>query len=174
MIRKLKDMPMTIAADARIAENATLVGQLTIDSKASVWYGAVLRGDNGPIYVGANSAVEDNAVLHNQTVLGQNVVIGHSAIVHGCTVEDNCLIGMNAVVMNGAVIGQGSMVAAGSLVKKGMIVPPNSLVMGVPAKVVGPLNDAQKEYVRGAMEEYLMLSALQLPLWSELSAENED
>ena len=174
MIRKLKDMTMTVAPNARVAENATLVGQLSIGSKASIWYGAVLRGDSGPICVGANCAIEDNAVLHNHTVLGENVVVGHNAIVHGCTVEDDCLIGMNAVVMNGAVIGKGSMVAAGSLVKKGMIVPAGSLVMGSPAKVVGPLNEAQKEYVRSAKEEYLMLSALQLPLWSEVSAENKD
>ena len=169
MIRKLNDMQMTVAADARIAENATLVGQLTIGSKASVWYGAVLRGDSGHIVVGENCAIEDNAILHSCAVLGRNVVVGHNAIVHGCTVEDDCLIGMNATVLNGAVIGKGSLVAAGSLVKKGMIVPPGSLVMGVPAKIVGPLNDAQREYVASAAQEYLGLSALQLPCWPQLT-----
>lgn len=168
MIRKLNGMDMTIAADARIAENATLVGQLTIESKASIWYGAVLRGDSGHIVVGENCAIEDNVILHNHAVLGKNVVVGHNAIVHGCTVEDDCLIGMGAIVMNGAVIGRGSLVAAGSLVKKGMIVPPDSLVMGAPAKVVGPLNESQQEYVRSSAEEYLRLSALQLPLWEEI------
>ncbi|MGW3862846.1 gamma carbonic anhydrase family protein, partial [Streptomyces sp. NPDC005047] len=115
---------------------------------ASVWYGAVLRGDVERISVGADSNVQDNCTLHADpgfpVTVGERVSIGHNAVVHGATVEDDCLIGMGATVLNGAVIGAGSLVAAQALVPQGMRVPPGSLVAGVPAKVRRELTEEER------------------------------
>lgn len=168
MIRILPNMPMQIAPDARIAENASVIGQVRISSGASVWYGAVLRGDAGAITIGCRSAIEDNVTLHGHVVVGEDVVIGHNAIVHHCTIERGCLIGMGATVMSGAVIGEGSLVAAGCLVTENTIVPPHSLIRGVPGVVVGPLSGEQEAYVRGSAGAYLAFAQMQLPCWREL------
>ncbi|SEB71560.1 Carbonic anhydrase or acetyltransferase, isoleucine patch superfamily [Nocardioides exalbidus] len=124
---------------AWLAPNATLIGDVTVGEDASVWFGAVIRGDGAHISVGARSNVQDNAVFHADPgfalTLGADVAVGHAAVLHGCTVDDGVLVGMGAVVMNGAHIGSGSIVAAGALVTEGTVVPPRSLVAGVPAKV---------------------------------------
>ena len=134
---------------AWVAPNATLVGSVTIEAGASVWYGAVLRADNEPITIGARSNVQDNCVFHvdvdRPVRLGEGVSVGHGAVVHGATVGDHVLIGMSATVMNGAVVGNESMIAAGALVTEGMEVPPRSLVAGVPGKVRRELTDAEVE-----------------------------
>lgn len=131
---------------AFLAENAALIGDVAIGPGVSVWYGAVLRADTGSITVGANTNIQDCAVVHTGTGfpvrIGSNVTVGHCALVHGCTVGDGALIGMHATVLNGAVIGAGSVVAAGALVTEGAVIPPGSLVMGVPGKVRGPVGDA--------------------------------
>ena len=147
-----------------VAPTATLIGDVTLQKDASVWYGAVLRGDIEPIVIGEGSNVQDNAVLHcskeRPLTVGRNVTIGHSAVVHGCTVEDDVLIGMHATLLNGCVIGKGSIVAAGALVPEGMIVPPGSIVMGVPAHVRGPLNERQAGMAAEGGEEYRELARL--------------
>lgn len=134
---------------AWVASNATLIGSVTIEPGASIWYGAVLRADNEPITIGARSNVQDNCVFHvdvdRPVRLGEGVSVGHGAVVHGATIGDHVLIGMGAIVMNGAVVGAESMIAAGALVTEGMDIPPRSLVAGVPGKVRRELSDAEVE-----------------------------
>ncbi|MEV5009009.1 gamma carbonic anhydrase family protein [Streptomyces sp. NPDC093064] len=134
---------------AFVAPTATVIGDVALGAGASVWYGAVLRGDVERIAVGAGSNVQDNCTLHADpgfpVGVGERVSIGHNAVVHGATVEDDCLIGMGATVLNGAVIGAGSLVAAQALVPQGMRVPPGSLVAGVPAKIRRELTQEERE-----------------------------
>ncbi|WP_112469608.1 gamma carbonic anhydrase family protein [Streptomyces triticisoli] len=135
--------------EAFVAPTATVIGDVSLGAGASVWYGAVLRGDVERIAVGASSNVQDNCTLHADpgfpVGVGERVSIGHNAVVHGATVEDDCLIGMGATVLNGAVIGAGSLVAAQALVPQGMRVPPGSLVAGVPAKVRRELTEEERQ-----------------------------
>lgn len=140
-----------IDASAFVAPTASVIGSVTLGAGASVWYGAVVRGDVEEISVGASSNVQDNCTLHADpgfpVSVGERVSIGHNAVVHGATVEDDCLIGMGATVLNGAVIGAGSLVAAQALVPQGMVVPPGSLVAGVPAKVRRELSEEERQGV---------------------------
>jgi carbonic anhydrase/acetyltransferase-like protein (isoleucine patch superfamily) len=134
---------------AWVAPTATIIGSVTIEAGASIWYGAVLRADNEPITIGARCNVQDNCAFHvdagRPVSLGEGVSVGHGAVVHGATIGDNVLVGMGAILMNGAVIGDESMIAAGALVTEGMEVPPRSLVAGVPGKIRRELNDAEVE-----------------------------
>ncbi|MFG3294764.1 gamma carbonic anhydrase family protein [Streptomyces sp. NPDC048179] len=134
-----------------VAPTASVIGDVTLKAGASVWYGAVIRGDVETITVGAQANVQDNATLHADpgfpVRIGERVSIGHNAVVHGATVEDDCLIGMGATVLNGAVIGEGSLVAAQALVPQGMVVPAGSLVAGVPAKVRRELSAEERQGV---------------------------
>jgi carbonic anhydrase/acetyltransferase-like protein (isoleucine patch superfamily) len=136
---------------AFVAPTASVIGDVTLHAGASVWYGAVVRGDVETITVGADANVQDNVTLHADpgfpVSVGERVSIGHNAVVHGATVEDDCLIGMGATVLNGAVIGAGSLVAAQALVPQGMVVPPGSLVAGVPAKVRRELSEEERQGV---------------------------
>ena len=149
---------------AFVAPNATVQGDVILKAGSTVWYGAVLRGDDGTLTIGENSNVQDNAVLHTgpglDVTIGRGVSIGHGAIVHGCTVGDNCLIGMHATILNGAVIGAGSLIAAGALVPEKMVVPAGSLVIGVPGKVMHPVSAAQAAGIKANEEEYLELAKL--------------
>ncbi len=151
-----------IAPDAFVAPTATVIGQVRLGAKASVWYGAVLRGDRDAIVVGDGSNVQDGCVLHadpgHPCRLGAGVSVGHLAVVHGCTIDDEVLIGMGAVVLNGATVGSGSIVAAGAVVLEGAEVPPGSLVAGVPGKVRRALSDDEWERVRGNARNYVTLS----------------
>lgn len=134
--------------EAFTAPTSVVIGDVTLHAGASVWYGAVLRADFGPIVIGADSNIQDNCTLHVDPgfpiTVGERVSVGHNAVLHGATVEDDCLIGMGATVLNGAVIGAGSLVAAQALVPQGMRVPPGSLVAGVPAKVKRPLTEEER------------------------------
>ena len=129
----------TIADDAFVAATATLIGDVTIESGASVWYGAVLRGDDGPIVVRANANVQDGSVLHCPpgvtTEIGPGATVAHQCVVHGAVLEENALVGNGSVVLDGARIGAGSMVAAFSLVSPNMVIPPGVLAAGSPAVV---------------------------------------
>lgn len=140
-----------------VAPGATVVGEVRLGERASVWYGAVLRGDTEPITVGDRTNIQDGAVLHADpgfpATVGSGCVVGHKAIVHGATVEDGSLIGMNATVLNGARIGAGSVVGAGAVVPEGREFPPCSLILGIPAKRVGEVSEGQiQEIERGATE----------------------
>lgn len=131
-----------------IAKNATVVGDVKLGDHASVWYGAVLRGDINRIVVGHHSNIQDNAVLHLADdygcLVGNYVTVGHSAIVHACKVGDEVLIGMGAIILDGAVIGKQSLIGAKALVTQGMKIPPGSLVLGAPAKVVRKLTPKER------------------------------
>jgi carbonic anhydrase/acetyltransferase-like protein (isoleucine patch superfamily) len=140
-----------IDGEAFVAPTSSVIGDVTLEAGASVWYGAVVRGDVERISVGAQSNIQDNCTLHADpgfpVSIGARVSVGHNAVVHGATVEDDCLIGMGATVLNGAVIGAGSLVAAQALVPQGMRVPPGSLVAGVPAKVRRELTEEERQGV---------------------------
>jgi len=152
-----------VSPEAFVADGATLVGAVTLGSRASVWFGAVIRADGAPIEVGEGSNVQDGCVLHTDpgfpVAVGARVSLGHRAVIHGCTVQDDALIGMGAVVLNGAVIGSGSLVAAGSVVLEGTVVPPGSLVAGVPGKVKREVTDAERDRVRLGAESYVARAA---------------
>lgn len=153
-----------VAATAWVHPSATVIGDVTLGDDVSVWPGAVLRGDRDAIVVGAETNVQDGAVLHCDPGLpcriGARVTVGHRAVVHGCTIEDGALIGIGAIVLNGAVVGAGSLVAAGAVVGEGQVIPPDSLVVGVPARVLKPLSEAQRARVRGGFETYVKLKEL--------------
>jgi carbonic anhydrase/acetyltransferase-like protein (isoleucine patch superfamily) len=142
-----------------VAPGAVIVGDVTLHAEASVWYNAVLRGDNTPIVIGEGTNLQDGVVVHTDptapVTLGRGVSVGHNAVIHGATVEDDCLIGMAATLLNGCVIGSGSLVAAGALVTEGMIVPPGSLVAGVPAKVRRELSADERASIQRNAEVYL-------------------
>lgn len=146
-----------------IAPNATVIGDVTLGPKSSVFYGAVLRGDIARIVVGEGTNIQDNAVVHLaddlDAVIGAWCTIGHSAIVHACTIEDECLIGMGATVLDGARIGARSLIGAGALVTPRTVIPPGSMVVGAPAKVVRPLRPEEQAALRGWAEKYVIVSA---------------
>lgn len=142
-----------------IAQSATLIGKVRILAGASVWFGAVLRGDIDEIVLGAGSNLQDNAVVHTEAgspaIIGAGVSVGHGAVVHGCTIEDGCLVGMNATVLTGAVVGRDSLIAAGSVVLEGATIPPRSLVAGIPGKVRRELTDEEIAGMHGNSERYV-------------------
>jgi carbonic anhydrase/acetyltransferase-like protein (isoleucine patch superfamily) len=144
---------------AFIAPTAVVLGDVTLGPRASVWYQAVLRGDMAAIIIGEATNLQDGTIVHvdegKPAVIGARVGVGHRAILHGCTVEDDCLIGMGSVLLNGVRIGTGSVVGAGAVVLEGVQVPPGSLVVGVPARVVGTVDDALRARIRGTCEHYV-------------------
>ena len=155
-------MKKNVFPGAYVAPNATIVGDVTLEKNANIWYGAVLRGDSGAITVGAGTNIQDNCVIHDKTTLGAGCTVGHGAILHGCTVGNNSLIGMGAIVLNDAVIEENCMIGAGALVTGGTHIPAGSLVLGSPAKVVKPLTEAQLAYIREDAENYVNLAKAQL------------
>lgn len=137
---------------AFIADTARVVGDAALGEDVSVWFSAVIRADRVRIVVGDRSNIQDNAVLHGSpgypTTIGSGVSVGHGAIIHGCTIADDVLIGMGAIVMNGAVIGTGSIIGAGAVVTEGKVIPPHSVVLGVPGKVVSETNEEQRASIQ--------------------------
>jgi carbonic anhydrase/acetyltransferase-like protein (isoleucine patch superfamily) len=157
---ELKGVRPHLGREVFVADGARVIGDVHLGDQASVWFGAVLRGDYMPIRVGARTNVQDNAVLHitsgeSPTTLGDDVTVGHAAIVHGCTVGHRCLVGMGSVVLDGAVIGDDSFIAAGSLVTPGTVIPPRSFVLGRPAKAVRAVSDRDLETIRVAAARYV-------------------
>ena len=141
-----------------IAQGAHVIGDVHLADGVSVWFGAVLRGDIEPIRVGADSNVQDGAILHTDegypVDIGRRVTIGHAAIIHGATIEDEALIGMGATLLSGSTVGRGAVVAAGALVPEGATIPPGAPAMGVPARVVRALSDEEKTRVTRGTENY--------------------
>ncbi len=134
----------TVHDSAYVDDQAVVIGDVVVDKHASVWPNATLRGDDGTVRVGAESSIQDNAVLHEGPEVGQRVTVGHSAIVHGCDVGDETLVGMNATVLTGAEIGERCIVAAGAVVREGETVPPDTLVGGVPATPIKDLSTVDR------------------------------
>jgi len=149
----------SIAASAWVADTATVRADVTLSDDTSVWFGAVLRGDEESIFVGRRTNIQDCAVVHvtreHPVRIGADVTVGHGAVVHGCTIEDGALIGIGATVLDGAVVGAGAMVAAGAVVPPGMRIPPGTLAVGVPATVRGPLTDEHKAAITRGRDHYL-------------------
>ena len=141
-----------------IADTATVIGKVRLKADASVWFGAVLRGDNEWIEIGDNSNVQDNCTCHTDLgfplTIGANCTVGHNVILHGCTIEDGALIGMGSIVMNGARIGRNSVVGAGAIVTEGKVFPENSLILGAPARVARRLEPEQIAAMSGAAKFY--------------------
>jgi carbonic anhydrase/acetyltransferase-like protein (isoleucine patch superfamily) len=142
-----------------IAETAVLIGRVRLKRDASVWFGAVLRGDNEWIELGERSQIQDNATLHTDPgfplTIGADCVIGHNVILHGCTIGDTSLIGMGAIILNGARVGNNSLVGAGALVTEGKSFPDNALIVGAPARVVRTLDASAAEMIRGGADIYV-------------------
>jgi carbonic anhydrase/acetyltransferase-like protein (isoleucine patch superfamily) len=158
MIYELDGIRPQIDPTAWVAPTAVLIGNVIVEAGANIWFGAVLRGDNEPIVVGAGSNVQESAVLHTDMgfplTIGANCTIGHKAMLHGCTIEAGSLIGMGATLLNGAKIGAGSLVGACALVTEGKEIAPGSLVMGAPAKVVRELDAAAQARLLKSAEGY--------------------
>ena len=148
----------TTDEDVLICEGACVVGDVTLAPGVSVWYNAVVRGDEGAIAVGGNTNIQDCAVLHAETVVGRDCTVGHGAILHGCTLGDNTLIGMGAIVLNGARIGSNCIVGAGALVTGKLDAPDGSMILGSPAKVVRPLTEEEIAGNRRAAQDYLHMA----------------
>ncbi len=152
-----------IDTSAFVAPGAVVVGDVRIGEESSVWYQCVLRADIQKISIGKGSNIQDGTIVHLAsdigTTVGDYVSVGHRVLLHACAIEDECLIGMGAIVMDGARIGSRSLVAAGSLVTKGLQIPPGSLVMGSPARVVRPLSEEEQKDIRKLAEKYIRVSA---------------
>jgi carbonic anhydrase/acetyltransferase-like protein (isoleucine patch superfamily) len=160
MIRPYKGIYPKLAPSAYVDQGAHVIGDVTLGERASVWPGAVVRGDVNRITIGDDTNIQDGSVLHGEldkypVVVGNRVTVGHMVCLHGCVVEDDCLIGIGAIVLNGAKVGRGSVIAAGALVPEEMEIPPESLVMGVPAKAKRQVTEAEKTRFRENAQRYI-------------------
>ncbi len=151
-----------IHASAWIAPNAVVVGEVTLAARASVWYGCVLRGDIAPIRIGEETNIQDLTVVHVDrgcpVELGARVTVGHRAVVHGCVVEDDALIGMGAILLSGCRIGKGALIAAGAVVREGFEVPAGRIAAGVPARLLGEVEDSHVRRSAAGAASYVSLS----------------
>ena len=160
MLYRLGELEVdTAGEDYFVAESADVIGNVRLESNASIWFNAVVRGDNELITIGENSNVQDCSVLHTDVgcplTIGKNVTIGHKVMLHGCTIGDNSLVGINAVVLNGAKVGKNCLIGANSLVTEGKEIPDGSLVMGSPAKVIKTLSEEQQSQLLRSAEIYV-------------------
>lgn len=151
----------TVGPAVLLAPGAAIVGDVRLEDDVSIWYGAVLRGDVSSIQVGARSNIQDGAVIHvadnTPCVVGADTVVGHRAMLHACRVEDACLIGMQATILDEAVIGRGSIVGAGALVTQGVVIPPHSMVLGAPGRVIRKLTEEDEQFHRAVAAKYVRL-----------------
>lgn len=156
---RLGDTRVECHPESWVAPNAVLVGKVKLEAGASVWFNAVLRGDNELIHIGENSNVQDGTVMHTDMgfplTLGKGVTIGHNVMLHGCTVGDYSLIGINAVVLNGAKIGKNCLIGANALIPEGKVIPDGSVVMGSPGKVVRELTEQQIKMLEASAAHYV-------------------
>lgn len=162
MIKSFKGITPKINSKAYIAENATIIGNVSILEDSSIWFGAVLRGDVDYISIGKGSNIQENSVLHvdrNSPVnIGNNVTIGHNAIIHGCTIGNNTLIGMGAIILNGVKIGENTLVGAGTLVTQNKVIPSGVLVVGNPGKVIRNLSEDEILSLKESAKNYVIES----------------
>ena len=159
---KLEGVAPHVEQGAWVAPEATLIGDVHVETGASVWYGVVIRADCERIAIGEHINIQDGSVLHADpnlpVIVGNRVSVGHGAILHGCTIEDDVLVGMGAIVLNGARIGSGCLIAAGAVVLEGTSVPPNSLIAGVPGKVRRETTAAERENTISNAHTYMRLA----------------
>jgi len=158
MLVKIGMKAPEVHSDTFVAENATLTGEVKIGPGASVWYGAVLRGDFARIEVGAGSNIQDTCVLHvvgdKPVLIGDRVTVGHGAILHGCKIGSGTIVGMGAIILDGAEIGEGCLIGAGALVPPGKVIPPRSLAVGAPAKVTKEFTAEEAQKLQGNAAAY--------------------
>jgi len=151
--------PQMTGDDCWVAPNATLIGDIIMEKDSSVWFGAVLRGDNEPIRLGEGTNIQDNSVLHADPgfplTLERHVTVGHMVMLHGCTIGAGSLIGVGAIVLNGAVIGANCLLGASALIPEGKEIPPNSVVMGAPGKVVREVGEREQEMLDFGWQHYV-------------------
>ena len=152
MLIEYKGKTPEISPEAFVADTASVIGQVKVGKDSSVWFGAVIRGDNEPITIGEGTSIQDNCVLHTEAghplTIGNNCTVGHSAIVHCTSVGDNCMIGMGAILLDGAVIGNNCIIGAGAVVKENAVVPDGTMMVGVPAKPVRELGEEQLAFLK--------------------------
>ncbi|HLH59152.1 MAG TPA: gamma carbonic anhydrase family protein [Streptosporangiaceae bacterium] len=164
VLRSLAGRAPAVAPSAYIADGAVLIGAVTVHDGASIWFNAVLRADSEPIVIGRETNVQDTATLHVDPglpcLIGNGVTIGHGAVVHACTVEDNVLIGMHATILSGAVVGRDTIIGAGALVTENARIPPGSLVLGIPGRVVRALRPEEITSIRRSAESYVQRAQL--------------
>lgn len=157
-----------------IAPNATVIGDVRLAAKVSIWWNAVLRGDNDPITIGENSNIQDGSILHTDEGvplnIGRDVTVGHLVMLHGCTVGDGTLVGIKSVILNGAVIGKHSLIGANTLIPEGKVIPDRSLVMGSPGKVVRELTDEQLARIAHGTAHYVDNAERYRQLLEEIAA----
>ncbi len=162
MLHKYKQNNPQVEEDCFIAEGAHIIGDVNIGKECSIWYNAVIRGDANSITIGAFTNIQDNAVIHvskkSAVQIGEGVTIGHSVIIHGSTIGENTLIGMGSTVLDGARIGKNCIIGANSLVTSNTIIPDGMLVVGAPARVLKPLDEAQIEQNKQSAKEYVHLA----------------
>lgn len=158
MIKEFEGIKPEIHESVFVADSADIIGDVKIGKNSSIWYNAVLRGDEHAIRIGENTNIQDGTVVHVgwglDTIIGDNVTVGHNALVHGCTVGNNSLIGMGATILNGAEIGEFCMVAAGALVTQNKKFPDGVLIMGSPAKIARELTEEEKQSLINSANEY--------------------
>ena len=161
MILSFKDKTPECPSDGFIADNATIIGDVTIQEQSSIWFGAVLRGDIEPIILGARSNIQDNSVVHTSdgfpVLLGDDVTVGHQVTLHGCTVGNNCLIGMGAILLDGSEVGDNCIIGAGALVKQNQKIEAGSLAVGSPARVIRKLSEEEISSIRNYSKRYIAL-----------------
>ncbi|WP_139904637.1 gamma carbonic anhydrase family protein [Clostridium thermarum] len=162
MLHIYKGIYPKVAEDVFIAEGSHIIGYVTIEKNCSIWFGAVLRGDDNYITVGEGTNIQDNSVIHGSkdtapTIIGKYVTIGHNAIIHGAEIGDNCLIGMGSIIMNNCKIGKNTIIGAGSLIPGGKEIPEGVLCMGSPAKIIRNLTEEEYKKLRSSAEHYIKM-----------------
>jgi carbonic anhydrase/acetyltransferase-like protein (isoleucine patch superfamily) len=166
MIIEYRGKRPKVDPSAFVAPTAVLIGDVEVGPESSIWFGAVLRGDNGPIRVGARTSIQDNAVVHVSddcgTHVGDDVTVGHCAVMEDCTIERHALIGSNATLLNGSKIGEAALIAAGSVVGQRAVIPPRVVAAGAPATIKKALDGDAASWIDVAAEEYVKLSRLYL------------
>lgn len=161
--------PIVKGKEVFIAPNATVIGNVELGNEVSIWFGAVLRGDNDLITIGDGSNIQDNAIIHVDpgcpVNIGKACIVGHNAIIHGATISNNVLVGMGSTLLNNVVVGEFSIIGANSLLTERMQIPPYSLVMGSPAKVVKQISTEQVEKIKANAQNYIDLSKVYMEVF---------
>jgi len=163
IIRPFRGHTPQLAEHVFVAENAAIIGDVSVGQASSIWYSATVRGDVMPIRIGSHTSIQDNAVIHVTAgrfgaEIGSRVTVGHGAIIHACVVEDDCLVGMGSVLLDGCRIGRGSLIGAGALVTPGTIIPPGSMVVGSPAKVKREISQQEIQWIAFSSQHYVDLA----------------
>jgi carbonic anhydrase/acetyltransferase-like protein (isoleucine patch superfamily) len=163
MIRPFRGKRPTVDASAFVAETATIIGDVTVGARSSVWFGAVIRGDVFHVRIGAETSIQDNTVIHvthdrYATSVGDRVTVGHGVILHGCTVRDRVIVGMGAVILDQAEVGEKCIVGAGALITPGTKIPSGHLVVGAPARVKRPLTEDELLWIESSADHYVALT----------------